>query len=183
MNRPDPRFLALLRGVNVGGRALLPMPALRAALSDSGFEDVRTHLQSGNVILAGGSRGQKLSPALVEALIEEHFDLKVRVVLRTQAELADIVARNPLMAAAGKASNLHVVFLGSLPDPTLVDGLDPDRSPPDRFVVSGQEIFLHYPLGSGRSKLNLDYFEKKLGVIGTARNWNTVTRLLQLLGE
>jgi uncharacterized protein (DUF1697 family) len=76
---------------------------------------------------------------------------------------------------------VHAVFLESEAPPDRVAALDPDRSPPDEFEVSGREIFVHYPGGSGRSKLDLAYFEKQLGVAGTARNWNTVTRLLSML--
>jgi len=101
--------------------------------------------------------------------------------LRTRPELADVVADNPLIGPAATGSKVHVVFLASTPDPTRVADLDPERSPPDRFVASGKEIYVHYPKGSGRSKLSLDYFEKRLSVVGTARNWNTVTRLLEML--
>jgi uncharacterized protein (DUF1697 family) len=77
---------------------------------------------------------------------------------------------------------LHAVFLESKPPSDRVARLDPERSPEDRFVVSGREIYIHYPGGSGRSKLNLAYIEKQLGLSGTARNWNTVTKLLSMIG-
>jgi len=173
-------MLALIRGINVGGRATLSMGELRLALSDAGFTDVRTHLQSGNVLITPPSDPNSLA-RMLEATIEKGFGLKVRVITRTREDLKDIIARNPLLEPGMKPSTVHAVFLESAPGREKVAALDPGRSPPDRFVVSGKEIFVRYPQGSGRSKLSLDYFERNLGVAGTARNWNTVTKLSELL--
>jgi uncharacterized protein (DUF1697 family) len=95
--------------------------------------------------------------------------------------LAKVVAANPFVGSRFNPKMLHAVFLESEAPSDRAAQLDPDRSPPDHFEVSGREIFVHYPGGSGRSKLDLGYFEKQLGVAGTARNWNTVTRLLSML--
>lgn len=175
--------VALLRGINVGGRSKLAMTALRSLLADAGLVDARTHLQSGNVIVTpSSSRLTDLGPR-IEKLIEGETGMCIRVMVRTRDDMARIVAGNPLLEPGIEPSTLHTVFLEKAPDPSRVAELDPDRSPPDRFTVSGGEILLHYPHGSGRSKLNLEYFERKLGVVGTARNWNTVTRLLAMLRE
>jgi uncharacterized protein (DUF1697 family) len=176
---PEP-IVALIRGVNVGGRSKLSMADLRSALSDAGFRDVRTHIQSGNLLIAPSSDTKQLSNML-EQTIKDRFRLEVRVITRTRKELEDIIERNPYWEPGIKPASLHAVFLESAAPAKKVADLDPDRSAPDRFAVSGKEIYLHYPNGSGRSKLSLDYFERKLGVSGTARNWNTVTKLLELL--
>jgi len=173
-------MLALIRGINVGGRSMLSMADLRSALSEAGFVDARTHLQSGNLLLTPRSEPNRLAKTL-EQTIEEGFGLRVRVITRTRKELEAIIARNPFLKPGMKPSTLHAVFLESAPTAGKVAALDPDRSPPDRFAVSGKEIYVHYPEGSGRSKLALDYFEHKLGLAGTARNWNTVTKLWELL--
>ncbi len=182
MAEPGVPVVALIRGINVGGRSQLSMTELRSTLSDAGFPDVRTHIQSGNLLITPVSGPKQLAKTLEQA-IEERFGLTVHVITRTRKELGEIIARNPLLKPAMKPSSLHAIFLESAPAAEKVADLDPDRSPPDRFAVSGKEIYLHYPNGSGRSKLSLDYFERKLGVTGTARNWNTVTKLLELLGD
>jgi uncharacterized protein (DUF1697 family) len=173
--------VALLRGVNVGG-VKVPMGDLRTMLEGAGVEGARTFLQSGNVIVTPPPGGTRKLGKIIEDVIEEGLGLDIRVIIRTRSELAKIVAANPFIGSDVNPTMVHAVFLESKPPPDHVARLDPDRSPPDRFEVSGREIFVHYPGGSGRSKLNLAYFEKHLGVAGTARNWNTVTKLLSLLG-
>jgi uncharacterized protein (DUF1697 family) len=172
---------AFLRGINVGGRSLLAMADLRSALDGAGLADPRTYLQSGNVVVTPRSGGPVELGETMERAIEGIAGRPIRVMVRTRDELDGIVAGNPLWDESLKPSSLHTVFLEAAPDPARVAELEPDRSPPDRFALSGREIYLHYPQGSGRSKLNLEYFERKLGVAGTARNWNTVTRVLLML--
>jgi uncharacterized protein (DUF1697 family) len=170
-------YLALLRAVNVGGANALPMAGLRALFEDLGHDRVRTYLQSGNVVFEAGSSA-KLAEDL-EAAMADAFDLDVSVILRTRTELARVVAANPWPQRGGKA--LHVMFLAQRVPARRLKSLDPGRSPPDEFKVGGREIFLFFPRGSGRSKLTVDYFESRLGTRATARNWNTVTKLLQMM--
>jgi uncharacterized protein (DUF1697 family) len=181
MPEPTSRVLALLRGVNLAGRSMLSMAELKSQLDASGLPDVRTHLNSGNLLVLPGSTDPPELARLIQEVIRDHFDLDITVIIRTREELEDVVARNPLLEQGVTGTQLHGIFLAETPDERRVADLDPDRSPPDRFVVSGKEIYVHYPRGSGRSKLNLDYFERTLDVTGTARNWNTVTRLLEML--
>ena len=172
---------AFLRGINVGGRSLLAMADLKSALHDAGLADARTYLQSGNVVVTPRSGGPGELVETMERAIEDIAGRAIRVMVRTRDELDGIVAGNPLWDESLKPASIHTVFLEAAPDPERVAELDPDRSPPDRFALSGREIYLHYPQGSGRSRLNLEYFEKTLGVAGTARNWNTVTRVRLML--
>ncbi len=171
---------ALLRGVNVGG-IKVPMGQLRDRLEEAGLEGVRTFLQSGNVIVAPVAGDAVKLSRTIEDVIQDGLGLKVRVMVRTRDELAKVAGANPFHGPDVEPRLLHVVFLESRPSKGRVARLDPDRSPSDRFQVSGREIYVHYPGGSGRSKLDLAYFEGQLGVAGTARNWNTVTRLLGIL--
>lgn len=176
--------VALLRGINVGGRTRVPMAALRDVATDLGLADPRTHLQSGNLVFTTSPDDLTGVGARLEAAITDVFGLDVRVLVRTHDELADAVARNPFAdAAAADPKSVHLLFLDRAPTPDQIGGLDPHRSPPDEFRVSGREIFLHYPNGSGRSKLTLDWFERGLGAVGTARNWRTVTALHDLTGS
>ena len=191
-------YVALLRGINVGGRNAVPMPALRALFESLGHERVTTYIQSGNVCFtsaptratagAGGNlRSQVATPgsvdlaAEIEGAILQAFRLGVRVVLRTRSELAQLAAVNPFLGSEADRAKIHVVFLAATPTPEGIAKLDPDRFPPDTFAIVGREIFVHYPNGAGRSKLTLDYFERRLGTHGTARNWNTVNELLARL--
>ncbi len=172
---------ALLRGINVGGRSLIPMTGLKDALAEAGLPDVRTYLQSGNLIVPPSPRSPDETAAIIEVAIADRFGKQVRVVTRTGDQMTDICFRNPFAGSGVEPKFQHVVFLEKPPATSQVGGLDPERSPSDRFEVSGCEIYVEYPNGSGRSKLDLAYFEKVLGVAGTARNWNTVAKLAELL--
>ena len=175
-------YVALLRAVNVGGTNRVPMAELRTALGARGFEGVSTILASGNVLLRS-AEPERVVVEQVGDTIEEAFGVRVPVVVRSGAELASVVGRNPFLAAAADRdpATLHVAFLAEQPSAAAAATLDPDRSPPDAFAVDGREVFLSYPKGAGRSCLTLDYLERRLGVMGTARNWRTVERLAALL--
>jgi uncharacterized protein (DUF1697 family) len=176
---PVKTYVALLRGINVGGRTTIPMAKLRSSLEALGLENVVTYVQSGNVVFRSGTAAGKLAADL-EARIEDDFGKSVTVLVRSPAEVAKIVKANPYLKRQADFTKLHVVFLARKPAAKAVGELDPTRSPPDEFSVAGREIYLHLPNGFGRSKLTLDYFERRLGVAATARNWNTVTKLLEL---
>lgn len=179
---PSKTFVALLRGVNLAGRNKVSMPELRSALESLGLEDVVTYIQSGNVVFRNrGGRAPQLA-GRIERQIAEAFGIEVVVILRTPAELAKIARGNPFLRSGADPSKLHVLFLSGKPTTKAVEQLDPKRSPPDEFKLAGREIYLHMPNGFGRSKLTVDYFERRLGVDASARNWRTLTKLLDLAG-
>jgi uncharacterized protein (DUF1697 family) len=103
-------------------------------------------------------------------------------VTRTAAEIAQVAESNPFLPDGADPDTLHVAFLAETPSSTRVDSLDKDRSPPDKFAVSGREVYLHCPNGFARTKLTTDYLDKKLGTTSTVRNWRTVLKLLELTG-
>ena len=173
-------FVALLRGINVGGRAMIPMPELKSLFASIGFEDVSTYIQSGNVVFKSSTRDAQALAAAIEERIAETFDLGTTVLMRTPAELAEIAESNPFLDRETDLSKLHIVFLSGPPAAAAVEELDPNRSPPDEFSVRGSEIYLYLPNGAGRSKLTIDYFEKRLAVRATTRNWKTLTKLIEL---
>jgi uncharacterized protein (DUF1697 family) len=167
--------VALLRGINLGARNKIKMPDLRELFEELGAGDVSTYLQSGNVVFAGS-----LEASAIEARIKRDLGLEIVVLIRTGADLARLVARNPFAERASDLKQLHVTFLAESPGAARVKELDPERSPPDEFHVTGRDVYLYTPNGYGRSKLSNAYFEKKLGVAATSRNWNTVTNLAEL---
>jgi uncharacterized protein (DUF1697 family) len=174
-------FLALLRGVNVGGKNKLPMKDLAGLFTAAGCDDVRTFIQSGNVIFKATLTLAARLPAAIAERIAERYGYRTPVVLRTATELADVVANNPFLKQGAAEDTLHVLFLASLPTSDLINALDPGRSPPDAFIVQGREVYLHLPDGVARSKLTNAYFDAKLATTSTGRNWRTVTKLLELM--
>ena len=169
----------LLRGINLGSRNRISMPELRAALEDAGFADVQTYLQSGNVVLSSGKSATNVARA-VERLIAERFGLEIAVVTRTRAELAKVVERNPLGKVAKDPKRYQVSFLASKPKAGLAKELEAVAADSEQAVVSGREIYAWHPEGVARSKLWSLLAGPKLGVAATARNWTTVTKLLEL---
>lgn len=177
---PRETYLALLRGINVGGKAMLPMRELTALFVAAGGTDVRTYIQSGNVIFSAadavGVTGQ------VTREIAKTFGYPGKIILRTTSELRTAFARNPFAQAGAPPETLHVYFLNDLPASSAVRSLDPERSVGDSFVVVGREVFLHLPNGMARTKLTNVYFDRNLVTVSTARNWKTVGRLVEMMG-
>jgi uncharacterized protein (DUF1697 family) len=174
--------VALLRGINLGGKNRLSMKDLAALFADAGCSSVATYIQSGNVVFRARAPLAQRIPTLIQEAIEDRFGLEVPVLTRTARELRKVVSENPFLRSGTDASTLHVVFLADRPSSAGVTSLDPDRSPPDCFQVRGREIYLHCPNGFGRSKLSNAYFDSKLGTTSTVRNWRTVQTLLELAG-
>jgi uncharacterized protein (DUF1697 family) len=174
-------YLALLRGINVGGKHKLPMKDLIEIFVEAGCSDVRTYIQSGNVIFSVPADLASRLPALITAGIAIRFGYRIPVVLRTAAELSDVLGHNPFLDAGAAEDELHVVFLADVPAPHRIEALDPNRSTPDTFIVRGQEIYLRLPNGAADTKLTNQYFDSKLATISTGRNWRTVTKLFELM--
>jgi uncharacterized protein (DUF1697 family) len=176
------RQIVLLRGINIGPRNRISMPDLRAALTESGFEDVRTYVQSGNVVLSSGLGTRKLTDACTK-LIAERFGLKIEVVVRTRNELAKVVERNPLGKVATDPKRYQVSFLSDKPKAGALEQLAALATPSERLVAIGRELYAWHPDGVARSKLWAALAGPKLGVVATARNWTTVTSLLALADD
>jgi uncharacterized protein (DUF1697 family) len=155
------------------------MARLRALCEELGHTEVETLLQSGNVVFTA----RKADPKAMEAALEAEFGSAVPVMVRTGAQLQKVIDANPFARQAkadGKA--VHVAFASGPVKAKLLDGVDPERLAPDEFAAGKEEVYLHYPNGSGRSKMSIQLFEKPLGVDLTARNWNTVLKLRELVG-
>ena len=175
-----PRQVALLRGINLARRRRVSMADLRELLEARGYEDVRTHLQSGNVLLSSPLGPRRLEAEL-ERRLAEGLGMDVRVLVRTRSELAKIVERNPLRRVATDGSRHLVVFLAQRLPRAAARELEAAEIAPEQVAVAGRELYAWHPDGLQRSLLAKLLDDKRLGVVSTARNWNTVTKLLELL--
>lgn len=173
------RYVALLRGVNVGGRQRLAMSDLRSLVSTLDHTDVVTYVQSGNVVFTAGSTSPQAVARGIETAIAHTLGLTVDVLVRTREELTAVIAAQPLPTGMDPA-RFVVVFASEVPDPALVSQIDPSRYAPDGFRVHGREIYLSLPAGMATTKLTQTFWERRLRVTATARNWNTVSRLSAL---
>ena len=173
--------VALLRGINVGGRRKLPMAELGAIFADAGATGVRTNIQSGNVVFtAPACEAERISAAVSEG-VAARFGFRPPVVTRTGEEWARVVGANPFLGADPDIGALHVAFLASGPEAERVARIDPDRSPGDACAVRGREVYLHLPSGVARTKLGSAYLDSTLGTVTTMRNWRTVLAVLEMV--
>jgi len=187
---PDPglrpqRQILLLRAVNVGGNTKVPMSDLRRIVTEAGATAVVTHLNSGNVMCTASTSPQTTAAA-VEAALEAAFGRRIPVVARTAQDLAQVVERNPLRDVVSHPSRYYISFLSAEPDPARLQAAvteaerigRPDRG--EQWRVLGREIYQWIPGGVHESKLPNAFSDKRLGVIVTGRNWNTIEALLAL---
>ena len=173
------RQIVLLRGVNLDPTNRVWMPELRKRLKADGFGEVATYLQSGNVVLSSDLSPERLR-ASCAALVHELVGREIAVVTRTRDELAQVVERNPLGDVATDPKRYQVSFLSEKLDPAEVRALEQVAAGGERLVASGRELYAWHPVGVARSKLWARLAAADLGVSATARNWTTVTKLLEL---
>jgi uncharacterized protein (DUF1697 family) len=176
------RQIALLRGINLASRRRISMAELRELVNGLGYQDVRTHLQSGNVVLTSAEAPSTVQRKL-ERELERSLGMDVQVVVRTRDELADAIERDPFGDAVDKPSWYQVTFLSARPAAKVVRELESADVAPERVVVSGREIYAWHPSGMQKSRLAKLLSGKDLGVVATARNWNTVEKLLAIADE
>jgi uncharacterized protein (DUF1697 family) len=172
----------MLRGINVGGNNMIKMETLRELVTGLGHVEVATYIQSGNVIFKSPVTRPSTVATDIEGQITKTLGMAITVILRTHEELAGVVRDGPFLKAGTDPATLYVIFLNDAPDPARLARLDPPQVSPDEFRVIGKEIHARYQSGYGRSKMTNTFFEGRLGVRGTARNWKTVTKLLELTG-
>jgi uncharacterized protein (DUF1697 family) len=178
-----PRFAVLLRGINVGANRRVAMADLRQLLSGLGFTDVRTLLQSGNAVFDAGRTQPPRLARRIEGAIRDEFGLDVACLIRTREEMRAVVDANPLGEVATDGSKLLVVFLSESPDPGRLAEHDPVGLAPDRIRLGDRVIFQWCPDGILGAPAVGGFAEKYLSVTTTGRNWNTVTKLLDLLDQ
>ena len=172
-------YIALFRGINVGGRNTLPMKELVVRLEGLGCEDVRTYIQSGNAVFRHAEKGSSRLAARISTAICESHGFKPDVLLLTTDQLENTVASNPFPDAESEPSKLHVLFLAAVPDNPNADKIEGLRAESERLAVQSDVVYLHAPDGIGRSRLAAG-LEKALGVAGTGRNWRSVNKILEM---
>lgn len=174
--------VSLFRGINVGGNNIVPMKELKSLHESLGFRDVVTYIQSGNVVFTS----HETDPAQITRQIEESFAQKFgfrsQVIVRTLAELEEAITNNPFQNQPEKETNrVLALFLTTRPESSALEDLKKSYNGPEAMYLIGQELFVYYPDGQGRSKLTLPLIEKKLKTTGTGRNWNTVLKLREMM--
>jgi uncharacterized protein (DUF1697 family) len=171
----------MLRGVNVGGHRLIKMDSLRALYESLKLRDPQTYVQSGNVIFWTTERNLPRLAQRIEGGIEQSWGFRPGVMLRTAAEMRDVIARNPFARRRGlEPSRLLVTFLGADPSPEARDKILQIKTDPEELHIDGRELYIYYPNGMGRSKLSPAVLERTLQTSGTGRNWNSVTKMLEI---
>jgi uncharacterized protein (DUF1697 family) len=175
------RYVALLRGINIGSRKRVAMADLRALLGDLGHTDVATYVQSGNAVFTGKQGDPAKLARQIERRIVRDLGVEAPVVVRTRDELAAVVDANPFPERTAEPKKLNVSFLSGEPDLKRLDEVGPEEYEPDEFALGDRVIYLWLPNGFQGAKLHDAFWQRaKLGVHATARNWNTVTKLLDL---
>ncbi len=171
-------YVAMLRGINVGGKKVVKMDALRAAASAAGLKKVRTYVQSGNVVFERGKRNTESVEGDIRNLVKKGFGFDVTVVVRTKEQLESAVAFLPFVDE--DPEKLHVTFLSDEPASVPAERLEGAKGRTEEFAVRGREVYLYCPDGYGRTKLSNAFLERVLGVPATTRNWRTVNALLAM---
>ena len=179
-------WVSLLRGINLGARNKVPMPALREALTSAGLTDVRTYLQSGNVVSRSAHRSPTAVARVVHDVVAEQFGLDIPVVARTPAALAAVLAWNPFPEAAAERPKLVQVthLFGAPREPEVERLLAAAETLPERVAVRGQEVVVDHGTSIQGSTVHGAWLSKRLGGIdGTARNWRTLTALVEMTAD
>jgi uncharacterized protein (DUF1697 family) len=176
--RPAESHIALLRAINVGGNNMIAMKDLVAVFVDQGCKDVRTYIQSGNVVFDADAKVLAALERTIPDALRERFGLEVPVVLRSARELEAALNANPFPRADPKS--VYVAFLRDQPSARLVKALDPCRSPGDEFVVSRRDIHIRFGSGAAKTKLTVGWFDTQLATVTTMRNLRTVRTLCEM---
>jgi uncharacterized protein (DUF1697 family) len=173
-------YVALLRGINMAGKNRLRMQDLASIFEAAGCRNVRTYIQSGNVVYEAGHLQAHRVSGRVTDLIATKFGYRIPVIVRTALEIRHVAANNPFLNRGADERRLCVMFLEAVPLEANVDRLDPHRSPPDEYAVRGREIYMRCPEGFARTKYTNAYFDSVLGTTSTGRSWATVLKLVEL---
>ena len=175
-------YISILRGINVSGQKKILMPELKLLYEGLKFSGVITYIQSGNVIFSTDQNAPALEvSSMIERAILEKFGFSVPVMIRTIVEMQSVINANPFIKDPGQTiEKLYVTFLDKAPAQSALEKINPYDFLPDKFILHHREIFLVCASGYGTTKLSNTFFEDKLKVKATTRNWNTVNKLLEM---
>jgi uncharacterized protein (DUF1697 family) len=175
-----PRYVALLRSVNVAGHGRIAMDELRASFEALGYTGVTTYIQTGNVLFSTASKSESALAATIEQRLAEDFGDSPAVLLRSVSDLRRVGASSRYAKAGADKARHHVTFLATIPSKAALDALNLPPSGRDELVVDGKEVYVHTPDGYANTKYTGTFLERRLGVVSTTRNWNTVSKLREL---
>ncbi len=174
-------FISLLRGINVGGQKQIRIPELAKLYEDAGFTNVRTYVQSGNIIFDTSERDQSVLSEVIERRILKIYKFSVEAFIRTPKDFKQLSDNNPFLKARHEdPAKLHVTFLKSTPAKSQINKIEIPDGSTDEYYIKEKEIYLFCPNGYGRTKLSNTFFEKKLDIPATTRNWNTINALYKI---
>ncbi|WP_440961313.1 DUF1697 domain-containing protein [Paenibacillus nitricinens] len=174
-------YIALLHGINVGGHKIIKMQDLKTMLQSLGFHNVRTYIQSGNVVFESDEESESLLSGVIERQIHEVFGFEVSVMIRTLAEMEEVITNNPFQLTDPEAFKRgYVSFLPAVPSAEALDKLRIYEEGPDKLRFAGREMYVLYEISVSQSPLFKVSFDKILGMSVTARNWNTVNKLVAM---
>lgn len=171
-------YIVFLRGINVGGHKKVPMVELRELLTKNGFENVKTYIQSGNIILQSSKKNTTKIEQLVQQSIQSYFGFEVSVIAKTRKELQTIFDDCPF--SKEKKENSYFVLLSDAPKEELVQLISDKSYDKEEFIILNDCLYFYSSIGYGRTKFNMNSFEKKLNVNATSRNFKTIDKLLEL---
>lgn len=174
-------YIVLLRGINVGGHKKIPMAELREVLTKAGFENVRTYIQSGNIILQSSEKNRRSIEEKTQKVILEHFKFDVPVIARTRVELQQIFGACPF--SEEEEENSYYIILSEIPKNESVDEVMQITYDKEEFHIINDCLYFHSSIGYGNSKFNMKLFEKKLNVNATSRNYKTMVKLIAMSSE
>jgi uncharacterized protein (DUF1697 family) len=172
-------YISILRGINVSGQKMIKMNDLRVLYEELKFKNVRTYIQSGNVIFESASKDAKELCRQIEQKISEKYNFAVPVIIRTVAEIDSILSSNPFLNS-NEAERLYVTLLAEEPEEVNRDKTNELNYEPDKFFIAAKDVYLLCANGYGNTKLSNNLFEKKLKVTATTRNWRTMNELSKL---
>jgi uncharacterized protein (DUF1697 family) len=173
-------YISILRGINVSGHNMIRMDALKKLYEDIGFKQVQTYIQSGNVLFREKKTDGWILGKTIAEKIAELFGFTVPVLVKELSELETVLAGNPFInERKSDIKSLHVTFLSRVPEPSFVEKLAVQAGN-DEFIIAGNVIYLYCPDGYGRTKLTNTFFENKLKIVATTRNWKTIIELVNL---
>jgi uncharacterized protein (DUF1697 family) len=174
------KFIALLRGINVSGQKLIKMSELKTLFEKTGFQNVETYIQSGNVIFSTKETSTEKLSLKISSAIKKQFGFDVQVIVVTLEEIEDTLKKNPFIKKKKDTDKLYVIFLSETPTKANFSNLKNDDYIPEEFIINEKCIYLFVPNGYGKAKLNNNFFENKLKVFGTTRNLKTLNALTEL---
>ncbi|MBC7695119.1 MAG: DUF1697 domain-containing protein [Burkholderiales bacterium] len=177
-------YIAILRGINVSGHKMMKMEALRHLLEDLNFKNIKTYIQSGNIVFQDKKTNVDALGKKIAKKISDNFDFEVPVIVKEEKELNDVLNKNPFLTKRKEdITKLHVTFLSDVPEKANVDKIIDATYQSDEFIIIEKVVYIFCPNGYGNTKLNNTFFENKLKVTATTRNWKTISELVKLASQ